>query len=138
MRLPRPLGEYLLLERLGSGGMGTVYRAELAGPHGFRLPVAVKVLHRAGAEVELARALADEARLLSRLTHPNVVAVQKLLEVPEGIEGVTLAMVLGLVTGVTFHDLVSARTVGGWRPTPEQILHLLMQAADALGAAHAL
>src|SRR5262245_5775005 len=64
------LGNYRLLERLGAGGMGVVYRAEHVR---LRRPVAVKVLTAAGDGAALARFYA-EARAVAQLQHPNIVA----------------------------------------------------------------
>lgn len=71
-------GRYLLLARLGKGGMAEVFKAELTGPEGFAKVVALKVLH---SEVEKndrqERALIDEARLCGLLDHGNVVRVHE-------------------------------------------------------------
>ncbi|HJZ54184.1 MAG TPA: protein kinase, partial [Gemmataceae bacterium] len=66
------LGNYRVLDRIGAGGMGVVYRGEHAR---LRQPVAIKAL-RGGPE-QNARTLArffQEARAVARLRHPNIVA----------------------------------------------------------------
>lgn len=71
-------GKYLLMARLGKGGMAEVYRAELTGPEGFVKVVALKVLHSGIEESDKhERALIDEARLCGLLDHGNVVRVQE-------------------------------------------------------------
>src|SRR5205823_7161473 len=66
------LGNYRVLERIGAGGMGVVYRGE---HRQLRTPVAVKALHPT--PDQSARTLArffQEARAVGRLKHPNIVA----------------------------------------------------------------
>src|SRR5438552_7121919 len=66
-------GRYEVLERLGAGGMGVVYRGRQAQLGRF---VAIKVLHRDTAAVpEWRQRFEREARALSALAHPNVVPV---------------------------------------------------------------
>jgi serine/threonine-protein kinase len=67
------LGQFRIMEKLGQGGMGSVYKAEQ--PSMDRL-VAVKILHpRLAARPDLVTRFKREARAMSRLTHPNTVRV---------------------------------------------------------------
>jgi len=67
------LGQFRIIEKLGQGGMGSVYKAEQ--PSMDRL-VAVKILHpRLAARPDLVTRFKREARAMSRLTHPNTVRV---------------------------------------------------------------
>lgn len=68
------LGRYELVRPLGVGGQGTVHRAILRGPAGFRKDVAVKVLQGGG------EGLRREARLGGLLRHPNIVDVYEVGE----------------------------------------------------------
>ena len=73
--LPFTAGRYRLLEVIGEGGMGRVYRAELLGPSGFRKQCALKVVRLDATHADVARdAFINEARLGGLLNHPNVVA----------------------------------------------------------------
>jgi serine/threonine protein kinase len=72
-------GEYRVLDVLGQGAMGLVYRA-----HDPRLDreVALEIVHpgRVAKDADMARArLVSEARALARLSHPNVLAVYDVL-----------------------------------------------------------
>jgi serine/threonine protein kinase/tetratricopeptide (TPR) repeat protein len=115
------LGTYEILESLGAGGMGEVYRAQ-----DLRLgrQIAVKVLP-ANAGDRLAR-FEREARTVAGLNHPNIVVLHS-IEEEDGIRFLTME----LVEGRTLSDLI---TPGGLPLT--QILELSIPLADALVAAH--
>ena len=111
------LGRYILLSRLGIGGMGVVYAAY--DPELDRR-VALKLLHRGGAD------LVREARAIAKLAHPNVVAVHDI-----GRVDATPFVAMEYVDGVTLRDwLTSPRK-------PSQILDAFIQVGRGLAAAHA-
>jgi len=97
------LGKYTLLEHIGEGGMGQVFRARMEGPHGFEKEVAIKRLRQSvvrGQQFD-AQALVNEARIGGQLRHPNVVEVFELGEedgrcyiAMEFIDGVPLSRIL--------------------------------------------
>ncbi|MGB1016729.1 MAG: protein kinase domain-containing protein, partial [Nannocystaceae bacterium] len=70
----RRVGRYQLLDPIGAGGMGTVYRGHRIG-HPER-PVAIKMI--AAEHHTRARALKREFRLMSEFRHPNVVRIYDL------------------------------------------------------------
>src|SRR5262245_31634312 len=83
---PERIGRYELLLPIGTGGMATVYLARARGAAGFERNVALKLLHaHLRAEPNLAEELIEEARLASRIRHPNVVPVLDLGEDPVGV-----------------------------------------------------
>ncbi|MCX4243450.1 serine/threonine-protein kinase [Paraliomyxa miuraensis] len=116
------VGRYVIVQRLGAGGMGTVYEAR--DPDLDR-PVAIKVLR--GAVNEEARLRMErEARALARLSHPNVVQVYE----------------IGRVDGRTFiaMELVRGRPLDAWqreRPGWRECVRVYLQAGRGLAAAHA-
>ncbi len=120
----RTLGHYEILEPLGAGGMGEVYKA-LDTKLGRE--VAIKVLPEAFSENEerLAR-FEREARLLASLNHPNMATLFDFQE-SEGVH----FLVLELVPGQT----LSERIEPGGAPDDE-ILPIFRQIAEALEAAH--
>jgi predicted Ser/Thr protein kinase len=119
------IGSYEVLDRLGSGGMGVVYRAR-----DTRLgrTVALKVL-RSGEDPELLRRLDREARAASTLNHPNIVQIYD-VGVSAGQAG-DHYVVMEYVEGETLRR----RLVRGPLPIPE-LLDLGAQLADGLAKAH--
>jgi len=118
------IGTYRVIEWLGSGGMGEVYRA-----HDSNLgrDVALKILPAEVAEdsTRLAR-FRREARLLASLNHPNIGAIHTVVD-----DDRHLALVLELVEGPTLADRLQA----GALPVPEA-LAVARQIGEALEAAH--
>jgi eukaryotic-like serine/threonine-protein kinase len=119
--VPLEIDEYRLLGVLGSGGMGTVYRA-----HDTLLEreVAIKLITRAGSESARQRFLL-EARAVARIRHPNVVVVHRV-----GFAAEQPYIVYDLVRGRTFRELRSPM------PWPK-VLELAAGAVRGLTAAHA-
>ncbi len=98
--LPERLARYPVVERIGRGGVGLVYRVE--DPELGR-DVAIKVLRAAHArDPELVERFRAEARVCGRLTHPGVVTIHEVGELADGrpyfamklIDGATLASML--------------------------------------------
>ena len=118
------LAHYEVLELLGSGGMGTVYRARDSK---LGRDVALKVLPEGLAEDRdrLAR-LEREARLLAALSHPGIAAIYSLEEV-----GRTRFLVLELVEGMPLDRRIASAPLDA-----REALEIARQIADALDAAH--
>lgn len=120
-------GELRLLDVIGSGGFGTVYRAEIVGEMGFRKAVAVKVLSEEGqTDTEIVGRLRDEARILGLLHHRAIVGVDDLLRV----DG-RWAVVMELVEGLDLSRLIE----DGPMP-PRVVAEICREACLALSAAH--
>ncbi len=118
------VGRYTLLERIGQGGMGEVYSAE---DRELRRVVALKFLPAvAGSGNTAASQIISEARLASRLNHPNIVAVHELIQTPWG-----LAIAMELVEGQSLRKLLKAG-----RFSTRRSIHIARQLASALAAAH--
>jgi predicted Ser/Thr protein kinase len=113
-----------ILELIGQGGMGAVYKARQ--PSLDRL-VAVKVLPReAGQDPAFAERFNREARALARLSHPNIVAVHDI-----GKAGDFYYFVMEYVDGVNLRQVLRDGQL-----TPEQALRIVPQICDALQYAH--
>jgi serine/threonine protein kinase len=119
------VSHYALLEKLGAGGMGEIYKARDSRLNRI---VAVKVLAPGKTrDPERRRRFIQEAQAASALNHPNIITIHDILP-----EGETQYMVMEHVAGQTLHELISA----GKLPVP-QALQLAMQMANALAVAHA-
>jgi eukaryotic-like serine/threonine-protein kinase len=76
LRGPIPFGRHLLLERIAVGGMAEVFRAKAFGAEGFERIVAVKkILASMAEDEEFIKMFIDEARIVSYLTHQNIVQI---------------------------------------------------------------
>ncbi|RMH17376.1 MAG: serine/threonine protein kinase [Acidobacteria bacterium] len=120
----RILGPYRIVERLGAGGMGQVYRAEDLA---LGRQVAIKVLSPKVASRGGWQRLLYEARALAAIDHPNVVTLYAV----ERAAGRRL-MVMELVRGRHLGRLIPDGGFDG-----ERFLQLALPLAAALGAAHA-
>ncbi len=134
MRLPQTVGEYRLIERIGGGAFGTVYRAEIEGSQGFKQECAVKLLDagRAADEPEEVAALADEARILSRLHHPAIVHVRRFVELSHEFLGDTWGLEMELVRGVTLDRVIAVQD----RLSVPAVVGILAELLEGLHYAH--
>lgn len=122
----RPDQRYRLLEELGRGGMGRVYRAEDSL---LQRQVAYKVLpeNLLRNEASTPEALLAEARAAARLSHPNIVQIYDV-----GERGGSVFVVMELVPGPTFEELLQQQNMSvPW------LRRIGGQIADALAHAHA-
>jgi serine/threonine-protein kinase len=128
----RKLGRYALHDEIASGGMATVYLAQQYGEEGFTRVVAVKVLHAQYAKEEAFRAMfLDEARIVSRIRHPNVVAT---LDVTQ--HAGELFLVMDYVHGEALSRLLrSLASSHGVVPTPIA-LAVAIDTLEGIHAAH--
>jgi serine/threonine protein kinase len=126
------LGRYYLGQHLASGGMGSVHIGLKVGALGFQRLVAIKRLHpHLAGDADFAARFKNEIRLVSPLTHPNVVQTFDVVESDGG-----LALILEFVEGVTLHQLLSdARAAGVALPVPVAA-GVVSQALQGLHAAH--
>ena len=120
----RTLGHYRIVEKIGEGGMGQVYRAR---DEQLGRDVAVKVLPEelAADQSRLGR-LQREAKALAALDHPGIVTIFS-VEEADGIHFLTMA----LVEGQTLSHLIPPNGM-----EVERLLDLGVALADALRAAH--
>jgi TolB-like protein len=132
------LGPYEIVDLLGAGGMGEVYRAR--DTRLGRL-VAVKVLHGAAAEDrDRVRRFELEARAASALNHPNIVTLHDVGTADDG--GGSPFLVTELLEGATLRErLTAARPSEGDSPHEgfdlRTVLDCAIQIARGLAAAHA-
>ncbi|MFO0806419.1 MAG: protein kinase [Gemmataceae bacterium] len=126
------LGNYRLLDVLGQGGMGTVYRAEHLQ---LRRQVALKLMARAvESNPRLLHRFYSEARAVARLQHPNITTcfdAGRALRAGPGSHPRDF-FVMELISGQDLYGLVAEK---GPLP-PHRACHLFRQVADALAEAH--
>ena len=129
----RRVGRYVVYESFARGGMATVHLGRLVADRGFSRLVAVKMAAsaagsgRGGSPSMHARALEEEARIASRIRHPNVVQSLDFL-----VDGSDLFVVMEYVHGVSLSQLLSASRD---EPLPAPIVTSLM--SDVLKGLHA-
>lgn len=119
---------YTIEGEIGRGGMGVVYHAR---DERLKRKVAIKVLppelaFREDIRIRFLR----EAETAARLSHPHIVPIHSVGETPDGL----VYFVMTYVDG----EALSARLKRRGRLPPEEARRLLIETADALGAAHAL
>jgi serine/threonine protein kinase len=124
-KAPRQVGPYALIEKIGEGAMGSVYRATHAM---LRRPTAVKLLE--AWEPEAAPRFEREAQLTSQLSHPNTISIFDYGRTPEGV----FYYAMEHVEGIDLNDLV--RYDGP--VAPARVIHILRQVCGSLAEAHAL
>ena len=116
----RLANRYRLLERVGAGGMATVYRAR---DERLVRDVAIKIIaERMMRDPHAVRRFRREAQISATLDHPNIVAILDVGVVP------TDFIVMELVEGIDVGRLLKR----DGRPTAGEGLHIVAQAADAL------
>ena len=120
----KTVGKYRIVERLGRGGMGTVYKAI---DETLDREVAIKVLNADLGDTDILKRFRAEAVTLARLNHPGIATLYELYR-----DDNDLLMVMEFVRGETVHEL-SERL--GALAAP-QAAHLAMQVLDALAHAH--
>ena len=117
------LDQYEILQQLGSGGLGVVYRALDTR---LKRIVAIKVLKREAVDDRSRQRLLREARIASSFTHPNIVAIYN-VGTAEGIDYIAME----LVAGRTLREIIR----DGERGVVVSV-KIAVQIADALAALH--
>jgi len=120
------IGKYRVLDRIGKGGMGTVYRAMDEMLH---RDVAIKVLNAELNDPEVAKRFRAEAITVARLSHPGIATIYELFE----HEGQWL-MVMEFVRGETLESMISRMGALSAQRSAE----LVMQSLAALAHAHSM
>jgi serine/threonine protein kinase/tetratricopeptide (TPR) repeat protein len=118
------LGHYRILEKIGSGGMGIVYRAR---DERLDRDVALKVLAPAAlADVTAVTCFRKEAKALSKLNHPNIATLHDF----DSQDGLSF-LIMEYIPGVTLDQKIASGKL-----TEREVVHLGVQLAQGLHAAH--
>ena len=116
---------YEILEKIGNGGMATVYKAKC---HVLNRFVAVKVLRdEFTTDEEFVKRFNTEAQSAASLTHPNIVSVYDV-----GSEGDLHYIVMELIKGKTLKDIINEDGALSWKWS----VNVAIQVASALETAH--
>jgi eukaryotic-like serine/threonine-protein kinase len=128
-RLTQALGSAYTLEgEIGRGGMGVVFNAR---DERLKRQVAVKVLPPELAfREEIRLRFLREAETAARLSHPHIVPIHSVGEGPDGLVYFVMAYVDG--------ESLAAKLKRRGRLPPDEARRIMLETADALGAAHAL
>jgi predicted Ser/Thr protein kinase len=117
-----PLGRYVLLEKLGEGGMGAVFAAH--DPM-LNRKVAIKVLRRQLSHPAYGARMVREAQSLAKLSHPNVVSVHDV-----GFADGQMFLAMEHIDGRALSQVIVDSLA------PAQVLELFLAAGEGLRAAH--
>jgi serine/threonine-protein kinase len=116
--------KYLVINKLGSGGMGTVY---LAQDMDLGRKVAVKVMNVADSTGALASRMMREARIVALLEHPSIVPIHDVGTLDDG----RVFYAMKLVQGKRLDEFVSAVD------SPSNLLRIFQKICEAVAFAHA-
>lgn len=119
------LDKYKIMDRIGSGGMGVVYRCSQVF---IGKDMAIKTLSQSSMNDETVQRFQTEAKAAGSLSHPNLVSVHDFGVTEEG----TPYMVMDYVPGKTLQDVLSAHG----QLELETVLDIFIQCADGLAHAH--
>lgn len=129
---PVSFGKYLLLQRIGSGGMAEIYRAKAFGPHNFVKEFAIKkILPHLVDDSEFMTMFVDEARIVVNLQHVNIVQVFELGELNGQVY-----IAMEYVNGKDLLELLARCDAMGVRLPLKLALYIVMEMLKGLEYAH--
>jgi serine/threonine-protein kinase len=126
VRDAKQLGQYTLLEKVGEGGMGEVYRARHSR---LRRSTAVKLLPASRSSEEAVARFESEVQLTAQLTHPNTIRIYDYGRTEDGV----FYYAMEHLDGVNLREVVE---IDGPQPVA-RVIKILEQTAGALQEAHA-
>jgi serine/threonine protein kinase len=132
--MPQQQQRYKVLEKIASGGMAEVFRAESAGLEGFKKTVAIKrVLPHLSEKKQFIGMFLDEARLSAHLSHSNCVQVFDV-----GVGDNTYFIVMEYVDGTDLKAIIESRKKLGQAVPIEEACLICVRLCEGLAYAHGL
>jgi serine/threonine protein kinase len=129
---PSVIGRYALYDKIASGGMAVVHIGRLLGPIGFSRTVALKrMLPQYAADPGFVSMFVDEARLASRIRHPNVVPTLDVVS-----SAAELFLVMEYVHGETLSQIIKTCSIAGTRVPLDFTAAIICNVLQGLHAAH--
>ena len=129
---PKRYGRFLLIDRLGRGGMAEVFRAVVVGPEQFQRVVVVKrILPHHSANAAFIKMFIDEATLCGRLSHPNIIQVHEF-----GVQQDQYFIAMEYLKGQNLNAIVSRLIEWGQRMPVSVAAEIIHQACRGLAYAH--
>jgi serine/threonine-protein kinase len=129
---PLLVDRYAIYDAIASGGMATVHLGRLIGTAGFLRTVAIKRLHSQFAhDVDFTAMFLDEARLASRIQHPNVVSTLDVV-----MKDDELLLVMEYIRGESLSRLIRRARDAGQPLPPRVVVAIMSGALHGLHAAH--
>jgi serine/threonine protein kinase len=121
----RELGQYTLVEKIGEGGMGKVYKAKHAM---LRRPTVIKLIREDQLSEKALNRFEQEVQLTSQLTHPNTISIYDYGHSPDGV----FYYAMEYLSGITLGQLVKIEQ----QVPPARVVYILQQICRSLSEAH--
>ncbi len=130
--LPQPFGKYILLNKIAMGGMAEIFRAKTLGAEGFEKEVVIKrILPHFTEDEAFVTMFIDEAKVSSKLTHPNIVQIYD-FDLQDG----TYYIAMEYVEGKDLKRVVDLAAKGNKPLTVYQMVHVAIETCKGLHNAH--
>lgn len=129
---PERIGRYQVLRKIATGGMAELFLAKQVGMEGFEKVVAIKrILSHLGHDEEFINMFRDEARIVAKLSHPNIVQIYDL-----GKSNDTYFIAMEYIPGRNLSSVAKRAKSLGLRLPAVYIARCMAQACDGLHYAH--
>ncbi|WP_372365026.1 protein kinase [Candidatus Uabimicrobium sp. HlEnr_7] len=126
-KVAQQFGQYKIIDKIGKGGMGEVYKASHAT---LRRITALKLIQPHQISEENVKRFEQEVQLTSRLTHPNTIAVYDYGRTPKGI----FYYVMEYLPGITLSELVYKNGA----VDESRVMYFLTQVCSSVAEAHSI
>jgi len=125
-------GQFVLRERIATGGMAEIWQAQMQGVEGFEKLVAIKrILPHLAADQEFVGMFIDEAKIAARLNHPNIIHIYDL-----GKAADTYYIAMELVDGHDLKSILRRASERDFPMDPSLAIFVASRVAAALDYAH--